>query len=106
MFKNKELEVKKPTGLELEVDRILKEMQNVKVTSEEYKAMVARLQVLCEAKEREIVENTSLSPWRSISPDTIVTVAGSLLGIMIIVWHEKADVITSKALSFVLKGRV
>ena len=43
---------------------------------------------------------------KRVSMDTVVTVVGSLVGIGIIIWHEKADVITTKALGFVLKGRV
>jgi hypothetical protein len=41
-----------------------------------------------------------------VSPDTIAVVAGNLLGIILILGYEKADVITTKALGFVLKGRV
>lgn len=43
--------------------------------------------------------------WK-ISPDTLLIVGGNLLGILLILNFEKADIITSKALSFVLKGRV
>ncbi len=41
-----------------------------------------------------------------ISPDTLAVVAGNLLGIMLILNHEKMNVITSKALAFVLRGRI
>lgn len=43
---------------------------------------------------------------RKISPDTLAMVAGNLLGIALIINHERAEVITTKALGFVLKGRV
>lgn len=43
--------------------------------------------------------------WK-VSPDTILVVAGNLLGILLILKFEKLDIITTKALSFVLKGRV
>lgn len=38
-----------------------------------------------------------------VSPDTLVIVAGNLLGILVIVAYEQRHVITSKALSFVLR---
>ena len=41
-----------------------------------------------------------------ISPDTLLVVGGNLLGILLILNFEKADIVTSKALGFVLKGRV
>lgn len=41
-----------------------------------------------------------------ISPDTLLVVGGNLLGILLILNFEKAEIVTSKALNFVLKGRV
>ena len=42
---------------------------------------------------------------RRISPDTMAIIAGNLLGIVLILEHERAHVITTKALAFVLRGR-
>lgn len=50
--------------------------------------------------------NEMLKPSCKLSPDTMLVVAGNLLGIVLILKHEKIDIVTSKALSFVLKGRV
>lgn len=47
----------------------------------------------------------SKGEWK-ISPDTVLVVAGNLLGILLILTYEKADIITSKAINFILKGRV
>lgn len=41
-----------------------------------------------------------------VSPDTIAIIAGNLIGIGLILSFEKLNVISSKALGFVLKGRV
>ena len=41
---------------------------------------------------------------RRISPDTLAIVAGNLAGILLIVGHEQAHVVTSKALNFVIKA--
>jgi hypothetical protein len=43
--------------------------------------------------------------WK-ISPDTLLVVGANLLGIVLILKQEKIDIISSKALNFVLKGRV
>lgn len=43
---------------------------------------------------------------RRISPDTIAIIAGNLLGIILILEHERSHVIASKALGFIIRGRV
>jgi len=43
--------------------------------------------------------------WK-ISPDTLLVVAGNLLGILLILNFEKVGILNTKALNFVLKGRV
>lgn len=45
------------------------------------------------------------SPGASVSQDTLVTVAANLLGILLIIKHEDVNVITSKALGFVIRVR-
>jgi hypothetical protein len=87
----------KRTKLDKEIDRVLSEMEKVSSDSEQYAAMVDNLEVLYKFKN----ENKNL-----ISKDTIAIIAGNLLGIVLILGYEKANVITSKALGFVLKGRV
>jgi len=42
---------------------------------------------------------------RKISPDTLILVAGNLAGIVLILNYERAGVITSRALGFVMKLR-
>lgn len=41
----------------------------------------------------------------SISPDVVLTVAANLLGILLILNHERLNVVTSKAMSFVIKAK-
>jgi len=53
----------------------------------------------------EEYEKATPKKWK-VSPDTALVVLGNLLGIVLILKHEKIDAITTKALSFVLKGRV
>jgi hypothetical protein len=88
----------KRTNLEKEIDSVLYVMHTCYPDSDEYTTMSENLERLYKAKANE--------KDRHVSPDTKLIVAGNLLGIALILWHEKADIITSKALGFVLKGRV
>ena len=88
----------KRTNLEKEIDSVLKEMSRLKKDSEEYADMLDNLKVLYEAK--------GVEPIRGVSVDTIAIVCGNLVGIILILTFEKIDIITSKALGFVLRGRV
>lgn len=56
-------------------------------------------------KSLEEHEKLSSAKWK-ISPDTLLVVAGNLIGIMLILNFEKLDIVRSKAMSFVLKGRL
>jgi hypothetical protein len=42
---------------------------------------------------------------KRLSQDTLAIVLGNLVGIGMIVWYERAHVVTSKALGFVLRMR-
>jgi len=43
---------------------------------------------------------------QKVSPDTLLVVGANLLGILFILNYEKGDTIVSKAMNFVIKGRV
>lgn len=47
-----------------------------------------------------------LKPSWKFTPDTLLVVGGNLIGILLILNFEKMDIVRSKAISFVLKGRV
>lgn len=64
--------------------------------SPEYAAMADQL-VKLYAQKKEI-------PSNRLSNDTLAAIAANLLGIVVIVGHERANVITSKALGFVTKA--
>lgn len=53
----------------------------------------------------EEYEKLSKRDWK-VSPDTLLVVAGNLMGILLILNFEKMDIIRSKAIGFILKGRV
>lgn len=79
------------------IDDVLTQMTTISSDTDEYAAMVDQLSKLYSLKENEI-------PKR-ISPDTLATIAANLLGIIVIVGHERAHVLTSKAINFVMKLR-
>lgn len=47
-----------------------------------------------------------LKPTWTVTPDTTLVVAGNLLGIVLMLYFEKSDIIRSAVKSFVLKARV
>jgi hypothetical protein len=73
------------------------EMLQTDPGTEFYASMVGQLERLYKLRERHAS--------RQIDPNTLMIVGGNLLGILVIVWHEQAHVITSKALSFAGKLR-
>lgn len=91
-------EVRKPVqdaGLKTAIDTVYSEMASSESYTEEYAKSVDQLIKLYSLKE----------PPRRISPDTLAIVLGNIFGIILIVGHERAHIVTSKALQFVLKSR-
>ena len=88
----------KRTALEKEIDNLAEEMRSVDPSSERYETMAKNLETLSKAKSYE--------KSKKVSPDTIAVVAANLIGIGLILFHEQAHIVTSKALGFVLRGRV
>lgn len=84
-------------GLQDAIDNVYNSMKLVRSSSDEYMVMLDQLTKLYAIKEH--------STPKRVSSDTLAVVAGNLAGILLIVGHEKAHVVTSKALSFVLKAR-
>lgn len=93
-FKNKD----NRTLLEKEIDELVLELDQYPKTSKEYAEMITQLERLYKAK--------SYDEPRRISPDAKATIAANLLGILLILSYEKTDIITTRAINFVTKGRV
>jgi hypothetical protein len=93
---------KEPTRLEIVIDNVLDELSGFTADAPEFAAMTDQLRKLYELKGIDRENRRSL---RTPSPDTLAIVAANLLGICVIVGYERANVITSKAVSFVLKSR-
>lgn len=84
--------------LEKEIDLILDEMRGIEATTSEYLIRLNNLERL--HKMNNEIKN------RKIKPDTIAIVMTNLIGIGMILGYERVNIITSKALGFVLRGRV
>lgn len=89
------------SGLEREIDRLLEQMILFSGEDKEYAEMVDQLSKLYKCKE--VDQQVKFS--RRISPDTFAVVGGNILGILLIVGHERANVVTSKAMSLLTKLR-
>lgn len=81
------------TTLEAELIRL----HRMKPDSQEYAKTVDAIAKLHKMKQDD-------KPAR-LSPDVLATVGANLFGIMLILKYEKFDIITSKALGFVMKAR-
>lgn len=87
-----------PTRIDEAINVIIVEMRNKKATDPEYAVMVSQLERLYKLKEID-------SPKKRVSPDTVALIAGNLAGILLILNYERAHVVTSKALGFVMKAK-
>lgn len=82
-----------PTSLEQEIERVIALMSTKEPDSDEYAKMNKQLGAL---HERRLAEKP-----KPIDAATIATITANLAGILLIVGHERAHVITSKAVGFV-----
>lgn len=83
--------------LEEELIRVLAVLPLHQAESEEYAKLMR-------SAER-IHEMMNIGKTSSVSRETLVTVGANLLGILLIIKHEDVNVITSKALGFVIRAR-
>lgn len=91
------LKTTEPSPLEKEIDSILARMSGELPDTDDYAKMADQLVKLYKLKE--------VDSKRKLSPDALAAVAGNLIGILVIIGYEHKNVITSKALSFVMKSR-
>lgn len=86
---------KQKSGLDEAIEEALNELKTHEIDTARYSAAVDQVAKLYKIK-------TENQPDR-LKKDTLAIVAGNLLGILVIVSHERAHIVTSKALSFVQK---
>ncbi|HMS83605.1 MAG TPA: hypothetical protein PKD12_08145 [Nitrospira sp.] len=85
------------TKLQLSIDLAHVKLQALDPISKEYDLVLDQLIKLHKMQDAD-------RP-KSISPDVLVSAATNLLGILLIINHERTGIVTSKALSFVPKTR-
>lgn len=85
------------TQTDAALTKALAELKILEVTDEKYGPALDMVVKLHKMKQEEL-------PNR-VTPDTMALVGANIAGILLIIGHEHAHVITSKALSFVLKPR-
>lgn len=88
-------------GVSNAIDELLVEMHEQDKDSEIYAAMVSQLEKLYGLKEIDC----KVDAGSRVSMDTLTIVAGNVFGILMIVGHERANVVTSKALTLLTKLR-
>jgi hypothetical protein len=89
----------KTTPLEEAIENVLFSMKSTYPDSDEYGVLVDRLDKLHKMKVSD-KDNRN-----RVSADTLLIVGANLAGIVLILGFEKANIVTSKALSFVLKSK-
>lgn len=99
---NRESKNDTPSDLEDEITRVISLMSDQNPDTEEYTTMVSNLKVLVEARQ---LDEATDAPNR-LSADTMLSVGGSIVGVLLILGFEKANVITSKGLSFIPKIKI
>lgn len=87
------------TGIEEAIDTVLFEMKAHDANSPEYAKMVEQL-----VKLNEIKQSDKTAPL--ISFDKMLPVIGNLAGIVAILGYERAHVVATKALGFVVKSKI
>lgn len=87
---------RKRDEIDEEIDSILECMRKLNPTEEKYSVLLERLIKLKGLKAEK----------QKIKPDTVLLVAGNIVGLLLILNFERLNIITSKALSFIIRGRV
>ena len=86
------------TPLEVAVNKAVRSLNVYDAGSEEYREALDALVKLHKLKEDE-------KP-KPVSKDTLVIVGANLLGILMIISHERVNVVTSKAIGILLRPRL
>lgn len=86
------------SSLQDQINAVLSRMKSFDAEDAEYEKLLAQLERLYK------LQNHNPSGFRP-SADAVLTVAGSVIGILLIINHEKLNVISSKAMSFIVKAK-
>lgn len=95
MFIQKKTEEANP--FDLAITQALSDVQTLNPETPEYAKAIAAVGTLTKLKEQH--------SKRKVDPNVLVTAGANLAGILMILHYERINVVTSKALGFVMKLR-
>lgn len=90
----------KPNNLEREISRLEEVLVDLDPTEKEYHKILYMIDKLQDARDK----NKKFS--FKVSGDTIVAASVNLLGIVLVLQHERLHAVSSKALGFITKLKV
>lgn len=99
---NKQLRQELIGVLEVEINKAFERMNKLEVNSEEWNEEWNYIQH-CELKIKEVKDTKK--KFKFEVNEKWIPVIGSVISILLIMSHEKANVITTKAFGFIPKGR-
>lgn len=82
-------------GLEMVITELELEMKEISADTKEYSDLLDKLERLHKLKKGNRTER--------VSPDAKATIVANLLGIALILHYEQINVVSSKALGFIMK---
>lgn len=88
----------KPTSqkaIDEEIERLAKTLSSMEADDPNYSKIADNLKVLCEARSQKTESG--------VSTDVIISAVVNVLGILLVLNHERANVITTKAFGFLGK---
>lgn len=88
---------KDTSDLDAAITVVMVRMALLDPNTEEYQTMLTNLERLYNLRAE--------ARKTRINPDTLLVVAGNLLGILVVVSYEHSHVVASKALSFIMKPK-
>ena len=83
--------------LQKEMDTVFKKLEELDPSDENYTKTINNLERLHKMKSDDKIK---------VSPDVVISVLGSIVGTVLVLYFEKTDIVTSKAINWIIKGRV
>jgi len=80
-------------SIKSEIERILAKLEKLEIGSEDYDKVLKQLKGLHDLQKRD-----------RVSPDAWVNASASVLGILLVLNHERLNVISSRALMFIKRS--
>ena len=90
-------ELRKPSIVDEAIGKVLTEMRTYDLDTKEYREAFEHLERLMRMRTED--------RRNRISPDTMAIVIGNLVSVLIIVGYERGHVMTSKAMTYVVKPK-